>query len=132
MNNSVGEFNQNVINKNHVCNSKCVSDLGGEEVTKGNSSLIALGLNIQGLSSSIDNLRQVASDGQPVVIGLCETFLDSGNEILLDIHGYKMEHINRCKMAKGGLAIYIYQVICITACGVPYQGILKVSLSHNL
>ena len=102
MNNSVGQVNQNLTNINHVCNSKYVSELGEEEVTKGNYSLTALQLNIQGLSSSIDNLRQIVSDGQPDVVGLCETFLDSGNEMLLDIHGYKMKHVNRCKMAKGG------------------------------
>jgi hypothetical protein len=49
--------------------------LGGEEVTKGNYSLTAFKFNIQGLSSSIDNLRQIVSDGQPDVVGLCETFL---------------------------------------------------------
>ena len=43
----------------------------------------------------------------PDVVGIRETFLDSGNEMLLDIYGYKMEHINRCKMGKGGLVIYI-------------------------
>ena len=107
MNNSVGQVNQNLTNINPVCNSKYVLELGEEEVTKGNYSLTALQLNIQGLSSSIDNLRQIVLDGQPDVVGLCETFLYSGNEMLLDIHGYKMEHINRCKMAKGGLAMYI-------------------------
>ena len=131
MNNSVGQVNQNLTNINPVCNSKYVSELGGEEVTKGNYSLTALQLNIQGLSSSIDNLRQIVSDGQPDVVGLCETFLDSGNEMLLDIHGYKMEHINRCKMAKGGLAMYISSNLhyCLRDdLSRNFEGIL----SHNL
>ena len=54
---------------------------------------------------SIDNLRQIVSVGKPDAFGLCETFLDSGNETLLDILGYEIEHINRCKMAKGGPAM---------------------------
>lgn len=122
VNNYVGQANQSPININPICYSKYVSDLGGEEVTKGNYSLTALQLNIQGLSSSIDNLRQIVSDGQPDVVGLCETFLDSGNEMLLDIHGYKMERINRCKMAKGGLAMYI-------SCNLHYC--LRDDLSRN-
>ena len=61
---------------------------GGEEVTKGSYSLAALQLNIQVLSSSVDNLRQIVSGGQPNVVGLCKTFLDSDNEMVLDIHGY--------------------------------------------
>jgi hypothetical protein len=68
--------------------------LGGEEVTKGDYSLTALQLNIQGLSLSIDNLRQIVSGGQPYIVGLCETFLDFGNDMLLNIQGYKIERIN--------------------------------------
>ena len=57
--------------------------------------------------SSFDVLKRIVSDGTPGVIGLCETFLDSKNDILLDIPGYRMERQNKKQMARGGLMLYI-------------------------
>ena len=66
-------------------------------------------LNIQGLCSSFDELKRLLmkSDGTPDVIGLCETFLDSKKDILLDIPGNRMERLNRKQMARGGLMLQI-------------------------
>ena len=49
--------------------------------------------------------------GHPDFIGLCETFLDSKNEFLLHLPGCKMEYLNRSRMAKGGLAVYVLEYL---------------------
>ena len=60
--------------------------------------------------------------GHPDFIGLCETFLDSKNESLLHLPGYKMEYLNRSRMAKGGLAVYVSEYL-------PYS--VRHDLSRN-
>ena len=47
-------------------------------------------INIQGLCSSLDELKRIVSDGTPDVIA-----------------GYTMERLNRKQMARGGLILYI-------------------------
>ena len=106
---------------NHTVISKYVSSL--REAVKRDGYFSVLQLNIQGLCSSIDHLKQIVSDGLPDVVGLCETFLDSKNDMLLDLQGYKMERLNRQKMAKGGLALYISN-------NLPYS--LRMDLSRNI
>ena len=65
--------------------------------------------NVQGLYSSFDEVKQMVHSGQPDFIGLCGTFLNSKTESLLHLFGYKMEYLNRSKMAKGGLVAYILE-----------------------
>ena len=67
----------------------------------------ATGLNVQGLCSSFDELRQIVRSAHPDFIGLCETFLGSRTESLLHLPGYKTEYLNRSKMAKVGLVVYV-------------------------
>ena len=105
VNKSVGQDKRNFVNFSPSVSSKYVSKL--KEDSKRDDHFSVLHLNTQGLCSSIDQLRQIVSDGRPDIIGLCETFLDSHNEMLLDIPGYKMERLNRQRLAKGGLALYI-------------------------
>ena len=99
INNSIGQIKRNSLNTSQSINSKYVSDL--KWATRRDDHFSVLQLNTQGLCSSIDQLRQIVFDGRPDVIGLCETFLNSSNEMLLDIPGYKMERLNRRRMAKG-------------------------------
>ena len=109
VNNSIGQIQNNSLNFSHSNASKYVSDLNRATRRDGNFSVLQL--NTQGQCSSIDELRQIVFDGQPDVVGLCKTFLNSNNEMLLDISGYKMERLNRRRMAKGGLVLYISDVI---------------------
>ena len=59
----------------------------------------------------IDQLRQIVFDWKPDVIGLCETFLNSSNEMLSDIPGYETERLNRRRVAKGGVVMYFSYVL---------------------
>ena len=112
INNSIGQIKRNSLNTSQSINSKYVSDL--KWATRRDDHFSVLQLNTQGLCSSIDQLRQIVFDGRPDVIGLCETFLNSSNEMLLDIPGYKMERLNRRRMAKGGLVMYISDIFPYT------------------
>ena len=64
-------------------------------------------LTFRGLCSSLDELKRIVSGETPDIIGLCETFLDSNKDMLLDIPGYRMERLNRKQMARGGFALFI-------------------------
>ena len=82
-----------------------------DEVSKQSLSFTVLQLNVQGLCSSFDELKQIVRSGQPDFIGLCETFLDSKTESLLHLFGHKMEYLNRNRIAKGGLAVYVSEYL---------------------
>ena len=107
INNSIGSRNQMNNDSNLAFKSKYVSQLNGSASSKRDDIFSVFHLNIQGLCSSFDELKRIVSDGTPDVIGLCETFLDSKKDILLDIPGYRMERLNRKQMARGGLMLYI-------------------------
>ena len=107
INNSVGSRNRNYNDPKSVIESKYVSQLSGSASSKQDGIFSVLHLNIQGLCSSFDELKRIVSGGTPDVIGLCETFLDSKKDMLLDIQRFRMERMNRKQMAKGGLALYI-------------------------
>ena len=92
---------------NSAFKSEYVSQLNGSASSKRDDIFSVFHLNIQGLCSSFDELKRVVSVGTPDVIGLCETFLDSKKDILLDIPGYRMERLNRKQMARGGIMLYI-------------------------
>ena len=109
VNNSVGQIQNNSLSFSHSNTSKYVSDL--KWAARRDDNFSVLQFNTQRLCSSTDQLRQIVSDGQPGVVGLCETFLNSNNEMLLDIPVYKMERINHRRMTKGGLVLYISNVI---------------------
>ena len=64
-------------------------------------------LNIQGLNSSFDDIHLLCRDSCPAIIGLCETFLNENNQVLLDIPGYMSIFLNRKMGKKGGLGFYI-------------------------
>ena len=52
-------------------------------------------------------MKSLIANSSPQIIGLCETFLHKGNDMLLDISGYNLEFVNRLERKKGGLAFYI-------------------------
>ena len=64
-------------------------------------------LNIQGLNSSFDYIQLLCRDSCPAIIGLCETFLNENNQVLLDIPGYMSIFLNLKVGKKGGLGFYI-------------------------
>ena len=107
INNSIGSRNQMNNDSNSAFKSKYVSQLNGSASSKRDDIFSVFHLKIQGLCSSLNELKRIVSDGTPDVIGLCETFLDSNKDILLDIPGYRMERVNRKQMARGGLMLYI-------------------------
>ena len=94
INNSIGSRNLKNIDSNSANKSKYVSHLNGSASSTRDGIFSVLHLNIQGLCSSFDELALIVSGGTPDVIGLCETFLDSKKNILLDIPGYRMERLN--------------------------------------
>ena len=49
-----------------------------------------LHLNIQGLPSSRNNLKFLIDNSSPQIIGIFETFLHRGNNMLLDISRYNL------------------------------------------
>ena len=120
INNSVGQSNKSPSNPHFSVSSKYVSDL--DRVSKRDGRFSVLQLNVQGLCSSFDELKKIVRSGHPDFIGLCETFLDSKNESLLHLPGYKMEYLNRSRMAKGGLAVYVSECL-------PYS--VRHDLSRN-
>ena len=107
INNSIENRNQMNNDSNSVFKSKYVSQLNGSASSKRDDIFSVFHLNIQGLCSSFDELKRIVSDGTPDAIGLCETFLDSKKDILLDIPGYRTERLNSKQMARGGLMLYI-------------------------
>ena len=64
-------------------------------------------LNVQGLNSSFDDIQLLCRGSCPAIIGLCETFLNENNQVLLDIPGYMSIFLNRKMGKKGGLGFYI-------------------------
>ena len=64
-------------------------------------------LNVQGLNSSFDDIQLLCRDSCPAIIGLCETFLNENNQVLLDIPGYMSIFLNRKMGKKGELGFYI-------------------------
>ena len=94
INNSVGSRNRNYNDPKSVIESKYVSQLSGSASSKQDGIFSVLHLNIQGLCSSFDELKRIVSGGTPDVIGLCETFLDSKKDMLLDIQRFRMERMN--------------------------------------
>jgi len=85
INNSIGSRNQMNNDSNSAFKSEYVLQLNGSASSKRDDIFSVFHLNIQGLCSSFDELKRIISDGTPDVIGLCETFLDSKKDILLDI-----------------------------------------------
>ena len=67
----------------------------------------AVHLNVQGLNSSFDDIQLLCRDSCPAIIGLCETFLNENNQVLLNIPGYTSIFLNRKMGKKGGLGFYI-------------------------
>jgi hypothetical protein len=87
INNFVGSRNQKNNDPSLANKSKYVLQLNGSASSKRNGIFSVLRLNILGLCSSFDELKQIVSGGNPDIIGLCETFLDSNKDMLLDIPG---------------------------------------------
>ena len=105
INDSVVQSNKSPLNPHFSVNSKYVSDLDQESKWDGGFSCApALCL---GSLFFVWWVEKIVHSGQSNFIGLCETFLDSKNESLLHLRGYKMEYLNRSRMAKGGLAVYV-------------------------
>ena len=92
---------------NSAIKIKHVSQLNGSASSKRDDIFSVFRLNIQRLYLSFDELKRIVSDGTPDFIGLCETFLDSKKDIILEIPGYRMERLNRKQMARGGLMPYV-------------------------
>ena len=107
INSTIESRNQKNNDSDLAFKSKYVSQLSGSASSKRDDVFSVFHFNIQGLGLSFDKLKRIVSGGTPDVIGLCETFLDSKKDILLDIPGYRMETLNRKQMARGGLVLYI-------------------------
>jgi hypothetical protein len=105
VNNSISQSNKFSSNLHFSAASKYILDL--DRVSKRDGSFSVHQPYVQGLCSSFDELKQIIFSGNPDFIGLCETFLDSNTESLLHIPGYKTEYLNRNRMAKSGIAVYV-------------------------
>lgn len=86
------------------------------DIPSSSTNLTVMHLNIQGLSSKTDHLSKLVMDfnsaGLPVhVIMLCETFLTDTNISMCHIPGYNLVHRNRIGSARGGVAMYISDVL---------------------
>ena len=89
-----------------------------------NFNLIVLQLNIRSLLSHQNNLRQLLQimankNSTADIVLLCETFLTSRTEKIVNIPGYNIVTMNRTQHKGGGVAILIRD-------GIPYKQ------KHNL
>ena len=126
INNSVGQSNKSPANPHFSVSSKYVSDL--DRVSKRDGSFSVLQLNVQGLCSSFDELKKIVRSGHPDFIGLCETFLDSKNESLLHLSGYKMGCLNQSRMA----LLFMFRNVFRTLLDVTCQEMKKEFLNPYL
>ena len=97
----------------NLVNCRYSSTLG--RVSKRSDCLRTLHLNIQGLSSSLDQLKLICEDSsRPDILGICETFVTEQTDLLLELLGYNCEKTHRKKLSKGRLALYISNAIPYT------------------
>ena len=74
INNLIRSRNQKYNDSNSAYKSKYVSQLNGSASSKRDDIFSVFHLNIQGLCSSFDKLKEVVGVGTPDVIGLCKLF----------------------------------------------------------
>ena len=97
----------------NLVNCRYGSTLG--RVSKRSDCLRTLHLNIQGLSSSLDQLKRVCEDSsRPDILGICETFATEQTDLLLELLGYDCEKTHRKRLSKGRLALYVSKAIPYT------------------
>ena len=114
LNSSEGSLpNKYDIGNSNLVNCRYSSALG--KVSIRSDCLRTLHLNIQGLSSSLDQLKLMCEDSsRHDVLGICKTFVTERTDLLLELSGYNCEKIHRRKLSKGGLALYIFDAIPYT------------------
>ena len=67
----------------------CIYSSTQGKVSKRSDCLRTLHHNIQGLSSSQDQLKLICEDSlRPDVLGICETFVTEQTDLLLELPGY--------------------------------------------
>ena len=80
------------------------------------TNLTVMHLNIQGLNSKLDRLQNFLNEcderGISIhVVMLCETFLNDANAVHCQIPGYNFVYRNRVGAARGGVAMYISNIL---------------------
>ena len=108
LNNPVGRtpnmnFDENLDN---IIDSNFVEEFGLRDVeARWEDVLRVVHLNAQGLNSSLDDIHLICRNSRPGIIGLCETFLNEKNQLLMDIPGYNSIFLNRKITKRGGARI---------------------------
>ena len=93
------------------CDYLNVSDVNSLRHT--NKDLLILQLNIRGLLSKQDSLKQLLSEFKilPDIVLLCETWLKKDTAVKLDMPYYKCYHKHRIDRIGGGVSVLIKQTL---------------------
>ena len=89
---------------------KCCDYLDNENASRikpGKNDLSIIEINIRGLLNKQDHLKDLLRSCSPDVVLICESWLNSHTESLIDIPGYKLYNKNRIDRIGGGVGMLV-------------------------
>ena len=78
-------------------------------ITPGRNDISVIQMNVRGLLNKQDQIKELLRTSRSDIVLMCETWLNSSTEKLVDIPGYKLINKNRIDRIGGGVCILIKQ-----------------------